>query len=205
MTNNQFIDRLVGAGALHTPHLVEAFRAVDRKDFVPEGLQEEAYVDAALPLGHGVTISQPSTVAFMLEQLRPKAGQRVLDIGAGSGWTTALLAYIVGSGGFVYATEIIHDLVEQARQRLHAYHFSWVRIEEGGHELGRPYATPFDRILVSAAGKEIPLQLVEQLEVNGRMVVPVRHSLWRVDKYGKEPEEIRTDEFPGFMFVPLRA
>ncbi|MCD6283661.1 protein-L-isoaspartate O-methyltransferase, partial [bacterium] len=90
------IQQLISEGYLKTPEIIKAFREIDRKDFVPSYLKKEAYINAPLPIGFGQTISQPLTVAFMLELLQPKRGDKILDIGSGSGWTTALLAYIVG-------------------------------------------------------------------------------------------------------------
>lgn len=122
-SNLQLVEHLKQRGVLKTPALVEAFRAVDRRSFVPEEFFFNAYEDHPLPIGHGQTISQPWTVAFMLERLQPQPGNRVLDIGSGSGWTTALLAHVVGAEGFVQGLELIDALVELGQQNLSLWDF----------------------------------------------------------------------------------
>src|SRR3989338_7282497 len=110
-SHDELILYLQTSGVLKTPALLRAFRAVDRGQFVPLEDRAVAYVDAPLPIGHGQTISQPSTVAFMLERLQPAEGMRILDVGCGSGWTTALLSAVVGASGVVIGTERIAELV----------------------------------------------------------------------------------------------
>ncbi len=196
-----------------------ALRAVDRADFVPKELHGEAYEDYALPIGFGATISQPTTVAFMLEKLDVKEGQKVLDVGSGSGWTTALLAYLVGKKGRVIGVEIIPELVTFGQKNL-AHWYSNVlknnRIRKPGRAEIRqaekvvkeiPSETPFARILVSAAAKEIPRELLTQLAPNGVLVIPIgaEHEVQKIVRIHKKRNgEFETQEFPGFVFVPLR-
>lgn len=214
-------------GILRTPHIEAAFRAVDRAFFMPEKLKDEAYEDYALPIGHGATISQPTTVAFMLEKLKVEPSQKVLDIGSGSGWTTALLAHLVGKGGTVIGVEIIPELVVIGRNNLARY-YSYIRTNVGTseerdewvsngrvraeirqakqRETGLPNEAPFDRILVSAAAEQIPQELVAQLKPGGIMILPVGRngeiqSLVKILK--QKDNSIRTEEYPGFVFVPL--
>lgn len=191
---------MIGNGALRTPRIIEAFRRIDRKFFVPDHFRDEIYGDYPLPIGQDQTISQPTTVAFMLELLGAKEGERVLDIGSGSGWTSALLGDLVGQTGEVIGLERQKALVEQGRKNLASFGFEQVHIEEAGAELGMP-GERFDAILVSASAPQIPEQLLEQLKTGGRLVIPVQNSIYRFSKISET--EIRQEEYPGFVFVPL--
>lgn len=198
------VDSLIARGALKTPAIIKAFQKIDRADFVPEELKSQAYVNAPLAVGQGQTISQPLTVAFMLELLQPKAGQTILDVGAGSGWQTALLAEIVGESGHVVALEVVPELCEQGTRDIEKYHF----IERKRVELHCQNATdgfldkaPFDRIIAAASAFEIPAAWKEQLKTGGRIVAPVGMSLVLLVK--KEDGSWREQEFPGFVFVPF--
>ncbi len=202
MENKQeLIDSMILRGMLGSPHIIDAFREIDRKYFVPESFEEHIYVDAPLPIGNNQTISQPSTVAFMLEKLEPGEGDKVLDIGSGSGWTTALLCHIVGEKGSVTGLERMDALVEQGEENLSKFHFgSHCRIQRAGEKLGLP-GEQFDRILVSASADEIPEELFLQLKVGGILVIPVRNSIFKFKKISED--NIEREEFYGFVFVPL--
>ena len=195
------VDDMISSGMLQNPHIIDAFRAVDRKYFVPASFAEHTYIDAPLPIGNGQTISQPSTVAFMLEHLEPQEGDKILDIGSGSGWTTALLCQIVGEKGSVTGVERVDALVGQGEENLAKLHFDchW-HIERAGEKLGLS-GEQFDRILVSASADEIPEELFSQLKVGGILVIPVGNSIYKFKKVSEE--EIETEEFYGFVFVPL--
>jgi protein-L-isoaspartate(D-aspartate) O-methyltransferase len=197
------------------PGLEAVFRNVDRAAFVPSELRDEAYEDYPLPIGFGATISQPTTVAFMLERLDAREGQNALDIGSGSGWTTALLAHLAGRAGKVIGLEIIPSLVKFGSKNLRAFYSTIpqnigvemapipeIRLAEKGR-LGLSEEAPFDRILVSAAANALPQELVRQLAKNGRMVIPIRDAVWLLEKRGDD--EPRIEKFPGFTFVPLVA
>ena len=176
-------------------------KQVDRADFVRPVDLPDAYENMALSIGYGQTISQPFTVAFMLEKLQPVEGDRVLDIGSGSGWTTALLAQIVGNGGQVTGLEIIPELVEFGRKNLQKYNFRNTSIKQAKNGvLGIP-GKKFDRILVSAAATTLPEELIQQLKPGGTLVVPVRNSIFKITK--SPNGGISLEEFPGFVFVPL--
>ncbi len=220
------IENLIQEGWLKTPRIIEAFKKIKRVDFLPEDLKDLAELNEALPINYGQTISQPLVVAFMLEQLQPQRGEKILDIGSGSGWTSALLAYIVSSGelneklGKVIAIDIIPELVEFGRKNVAKYNF----IEKGIVEficadgsIGYPKEAPFDKILVSATAERLSPAWKEQLKIGGRIVTPIGSSIWlfvkKSEKKGDEPsvhlhsaqkgfvfEEI---EYPGFAFVPL--
>lgn len=181
-----------------------AFAAHPRSGFLPEHLQAEADYDGPLPIGCGQTSSQPRTVAAMLRLLEVAPGQRVLDVGSGSGWTTALLAQLVGPAGAVHGVELEPELVRFGRANLAATNQPWASIvaAEPG-VLGLPTLAPFDRILVSAEPEVLPQALVDQLGPGGVMVIPVAGVMQRVRR-GESPDEIRVTTHGGYSFVPLR-
>lgn len=198
---DELVQHLKESGVLKTPRIIEAFKAIDRKHFVLPEYRGEAYGDYPLPLGYGQTISQPSTVAFMLELLQPKLNDQILDIGSGSSWTTALLAHIVGTGGSVIGVEIIEGLVELGIRNLKHYNFTHAHIEKAGPSLGLPSHEPFDRILVSASADKLPENLVPQVRIGGIIVIPVRDAILKVTRTATNHQEIET--YKGFAFVPL--
>ncbi len=179
----------------------EAFRTVRRANFVTPELREEADVDAPLPIGFGQTISQPTTVKFMLSWLGAMPGDEVLDVGSGSGWTTALLAHIVGPQGVVYAVERIPQLVEFGRENCHRLGIENVFFFQAGRECGLREHAPYARILVSASAQKLPVGLLNQLTITGRMVIPVKYDILEITKTAED--EYRTRSHPGFAFVPL--
>lgn len=201
LDSKKLIDTLISSGALQTPKIIKAFEKIDRKYFVDKEFREHTYRNAPLPIGKNQTISQPSTVAFMLEHLAPKKGEKILDIGSGSGWTTALLCYIVGEKGSVLGLERVDELVDIGKKNLAQFHFaSQCTIQVSGIVLGMP-DEKFDKILVSASAKKIPDELFSQLNIGGILVVPVENSIYRFKKISDT--KIETKEFPGFIFVPL--
>ena len=151
-------------------HVLAAMRRVPRHFFVPQGYQDRAYDDTPLSIGEGQTISQPYIVAYMTQLLHSKAGDRVLEIGVGSGYQTAVLAEIVAE---VIGIERIASLAESAHARLAELGYDNVSIRIGDGTLGYPPGAPYDGILVAAAGPRIPPPLVEQLAPGGRLVIPV--------------------------------
>lgn len=196
------IEELIRQGYLKTPEIIEAFYKIKRRDFLPKNLIAEESVNAPLPIGHGQTISQPLTVAFMFELLKPKKYQKILDIGSGSGWSTAMLAEIVGSKGKVFAIERVSELKEFGQKNIAKYKFSNVKFFCQDGTLGLPNQAPFDRIIVAAAAIEIPQALKDQLTIGGRLVIPTDASdirlIERIDK-----DNYKEIIYPGFVFVPL--
>ena len=210
------IDDLIKEGWLKTPRIIEALKKIERVDFLPEDIKNLAELNTALPISFGQTISQPLVVAFMIEQLQPQPGDNILDIGSGSGWTTAILAEIVGQNGRnqkskikdqkgrVVAIEIIPELMEFGKKNVEKYNF----IEKGIVEFicadgskGYKKEAPFDKILASASAEKIPQAWKDQLKVGGRIVTPIGTSIWLfIKKSDKKFDEI---EYPGFVFVPL--
>jgi protein-L-isoaspartate(D-aspartate) O-methyltransferase len=181
----------------------EAMRVIDRRLFLPVAARPYADVDAPLAIGYGATNSQPWTVRYMLAGLQVQPGQRVLDVGSGSGWTTALLGWLTGPQGSVTGLEVVPQLVAMGRANLAATDQPWCRIEQAEPGvLGLPEEAPFDRILVSAAARRLPEDLVAQLGPQGRMLVPVDHDMWVVEKTDTgRVRSARTGD--RFNFVPL--
>jgi protein-L-isoaspartate(D-aspartate) O-methyltransferase len=178
-----------------------AFDAVPREEFLPAGYHDQASYDGPLSIGHGQTNSQPRTVASMLRLLRAGPGHRVLDVGAGSGWTTALLARLVGPTGVVVGVELVPDLAVWGEQNVRRTSGSWASIREARPGvLGVPEDAPYDRILVSAEARRIPPELLDQLGDPGRMVLPVAGVMTVVDRDGGED---RVTEHGHYRFVPL--
>lgn len=199
----------MGASTTHSadsPHHVarvdEAMRVIDRADFLPEAVRDQAHLDHPLLLADGSTNSQPSTVRRMLQALQVQPGDRVLDIGSGSGWTSGLLGYLTGPSGRVLGLDLTDFLISLARESLANYDMPWVRVELAEPDvLGRP-GEVWDRILVSADGGTIPTQLTDQLADGGRMVIP---AAGRMAVITREGEGIHTDYLPGrWAFVKLR-
>lgn len=195
------IDSLIQDGWLKTPRIIKAFQKIKRVDFLPEDIKNLAELNEALPIGYGQTISQPLTVAFMFEELRPEPGQKILDIGFGSGWTTALLAQIVGAEGKVIAIEIVPELKEFGKANVSKYNFVNVEFICADGSKGYEKEAPFDRILVSAAAEEVPWPWKEQLKIGGRIVSPINSSIRTIIK--KSESDFEEMEHPGFAFVPL--
>lgn len=214
------VDSLIKDGYLKTSSIIETFKETDRADFVLSDYKTDAYVNAPLPIGFNQTISQPLTVAFMLELLQPKGGEKILEIGAGSGWQTAMLGHIVGRGqsvitaegeeivknvGKVVATEIIPELKEMAETNVSKYDF----IESGIIEIilsdgskGYKKEAPYDKIISAAASQEdVPKPWKQQLKIGGRIVSPVGNSIVVIDKISKTAYTKK--EYFGFSFVPL--
>lgn len=184
--------------------VLAAFAQVPRQLFVPERLQQDAEADRPLPIGFGQTISQPFVVAYMTERLRLAGGERVLEVGTGSGYQTAILAHLAEQ---VFSIEIVPELAERARELLLGkLGLANVRLRGGDGALGWPEEAPFDRIVVTAASPEVPPALVAQLAPGGRMILPVGAELdvqmLRVLDKGNDGPNAVSDLLP-VRFVPL--
>ncbi len=181
--------------------LAVAFKVAARENFVLPIMKDQAYLDQPLPINEFQTISQPSTVYMMLEWLDPKPGDRTLDVGSGSGWTTALLAHLVGQKGRVYAVERIPELVEFGHDNCVRLGVKNAEFYEAGENLGLTQYAPYDRILVSASAPSLPESLVEQLKIGGKLVIPVKNDILEITRTSVDGH--MTIKHPGFVFVPL--
>ncbi len=177
--------------------IIKAFEKVQRENFVSEDLKDYAYLNQPLPIGEGQTISQPYTIAFMLTLLELEDSKKILEVGSGSGYVLALMNEI-SKNSKIYGIEIKKELVEKSRKVLANEENILVVNSEGSD--GLKEQAQFDRIIVSAAAKEIPVKLLRQLKSRGVMVVPVRNSILQIKKFTNEN---KIKEFPGFSFVPL--
>lgn len=192
----------VEARGIHDPLVLEAMRRVPRHLFVQEALQAHAYDDTALPIGYGQTISQPYTVARVSELCEPARGLRVLEIGAGCGYQMAIMAAM---GCTVYGIERVRGIFEATVARLKAMGLRHAHVHCGDGTLGLVQASPFDRIVVSAGGPEIPGPLVEQLGEGGIMVIPVgpTQRCQRLVRVRKNRERISAEDLGPAVFVDL--
>lgn len=198
-SQKELTNHLTQTGTLKSPNIIKVFNKIDRIDFINKHYLTHAYDNTALAIGYGQTISQPTVVAFMLELLDPKKGERILDIGSGSGWTTALLAECIGKKGEVYGLELVPELIEFGRQNLQKYNLPQAKIMQAQNGiLGLPNEQPFDKILVSASSNAYPDQLEPQF--TKKLVIPINNSIWLIEK---ENSKIKKTEYPGFVFVPL--
>lgn len=185
-----------------TDRIEAAFAAAPREWFLPPAARLRAGVDGPIHIGHAQTCSQPRTVSEMLRLLDPRPGLRVLDVGSGSGWTTALLAELVGPAGEVRGVELEPDLATWGSENLARGQWPWASITtaEPG-VIGDPAHGPYDRILVSADAREIPTDLLEQLSDDARLVLPVRGTMTLVVRTAAADT---VTEHGSYRFVPLR-
>jgi len=180
--------------------VLAAMRKVPRHRFVPERHRLEAYDDHPLPIGEGQTISQPYIVAIMSELLRLEGGERVLEVGTGSGYQAAVLA---GLAAEVYSIEIVEPLARQAAATLRELGYTGVAVRAGDGYLGWPEAAPFDAIIVTAAPDHVPQPLVDQLKPGGRLVIPVGVFYQELLQCVKAPQGLQCTSVIPVRFVPL--
>ena len=199
----QMVQRQIAARGIVDSLILDAFRQVPRELFVDEDKRSSAYDDQPLPIGAGQTISQPYIVALMIEAAEIAPGDRVLEVGAGSGYAAAVMSRIAGS---VIAIERRGELADAARVRLHRLGYDNVRLVEGDGTLGRREHSPFDAILASASGSHIPGGLVGQLASGGRLVMPLGepNEVQKLVKLTKRSDGTTFEETLGEVrFVPL--
>lgn len=197
----RLIDGLIQRGYLSTTRVIKAMRAVPREIFVPEWEKEHAYLDTPLEIGKGQTISAPHMVAIMCEALDLDEGQKILEIGSGSGYHVAVVAKIIGRGK-IYSIERFHSLVKRAERNLNKTGIKNVMIIEGDGSCGLPKYSPYDRIYVTCAAPSIPEPLINQLKKGGKLLIPVGEVFSRLILLEKN-EKIRKKDLGGCAFVPL--
>jgi protein-L-isoaspartate(D-aspartate) O-methyltransferase len=194
--------RLIAARGVTDPHVLEAMRTVPREAFVPEPLAAFAYEDAPLPIEAGQTISQPFIVALMIEAAAIQPGDCVLEIGAGSGYSAAVMSRIADR---VHAIDRHQELADLASERLARLGYDNVVIQTGDGTKGWPEKAPFDVIVVTAGGPSVPRPLCEQLAIGGRLIIPVgdadQQNLLRITRTG--PDDFEETDLGGVRFVPL--
>lgn len=200
-TNKKFIEQLVQEGRIKTKAIINAFFKIDRIDFVPDDFKDDAYLDIPIPIFYGMTTSQPSTIAFMLEKLWPRKGDKVLEIGTGSGYLTALLAMLVGKNGRVFSIEYFPGLKDFAESNLRRYNFKNITLLAGDGKNGLPQEAPFDKIVSSAEVREIPRAWEEQLKIDGSILTPIDSKVVLAKKVAKD--KFDAEFFSAFSFVPL--
>lgn len=196
-------ETLLGRDAVKDESVLNAMRAVPRHKFVPPEQISQAYADRPLPIGYGQTISQPYIVAKMTELLRLKPGDKVLEIGTGSGYQAAVLAEIIDE---VYTIEIVRPLAEQAAKRLKDLGYDQVRTQIGDGYFGWKEHAPYDGIVVTAAASHIPPPLIEQLKPGGRIVIPVGPPFGFQQLFVLEKDadgKVTQRSIMGVRFVPL--
>jgi protein-L-isoaspartate(D-aspartate) O-methyltransferase len=202
--NERLIEHIKGIGYLKSKKIEDALRSVKRENFVPDDMKYLAYRDTPLYIGSNQTISQPSTVVVMTEVLDVKEGQKVLEIGTGSGWQAAILGKLVGEKGMVYTIEIIDNLVKFAKENLEKLKIKNVKVLKGDGSMGLKKYAPYDRIVVTAGSPEIPKDMISQLKTNGILVVPVGNLyLQKMYVVKKLKKGIEKKSVGSFMFVPL--
>ncbi|MDZ7372514.1 MAG: protein-L-isoaspartate(D-aspartate) O-methyltransferase [candidate division KSB1 bacterium] len=197
----RMVDEQIAARGVRDPRVLEAMLTVPRHEFVPSNLRDSAYDDTPLPIGYGQTISQPYIVALMTECLQLKGGEKVLEVGTGSGYQAAILAQIAGE---VYSIEIVKPLAEEAAERLARLGYKNVHIRHGDGYFGWPEEAPFDGIIVTAAPEEVPQPLIDQLKPGGRLVIPVGE--WSQDLVVVSKDEqgrVRRKSVIPVRFVPM--
>ena len=185
MNKEELIKKLRNQGI--GEEILEAIEKIDRKDFVLEKNLAEAYADHLLPIGYEQTISQPYTVAFMLQESELKKGEKVLEIGSGSGWNAALISHIIGEEGKIYSVEIVKELAETAKEKLKNY--KNVMVLHADASRGLKKFAPYDKIILTAAPKKLAEEFKEQLADNGILLAPVGEYFQKLIKITKRRDK----------------
>jgi len=199
----ELVNKLRREGRINTIAVEKAFLETPREIFVPESQKKYAYVDTPLEIGNGQTISAPHMVAIMVEGLDIKKEQKILEIGAGSGYHAAIVSKLVGNKGHVYTVERFQTLAENAKKNLKNASITNVTVETGDGSQGLPKYAPYDRIYVTCAAPNIPTPLVKQLKNLGKLMVPVGKMICKLELIEKKGKKLIKKNLGGCAFVPL--
>jgi protein-L-isoaspartate(D-aspartate) O-methyltransferase len=199
----ELVNLLIREGRIYSKEVEKAFLEIPREKFVPDSLKKVAYIDSPLEIGNGQTISAPHMVAIMVEALDLKQGQKVLEIGAGSGYHAAIVSKLIGEEGHIYTIERYTSLAENARNNIEKTGIKNVTIEIGDGSEGLPEFAPYDRIYVTCAAPDIPPPLIEQLKDQGKLMVPIGKMICNLELIEKREDKIIKKNLGGCAFVPL--
>jgi protein-L-isoaspartate(D-aspartate) O-methyltransferase len=197
------VNTLLKERYIKSEQVKQAFLSVPRESFIPPRFRDYAYVDSPLDIGNGQTISAPHMIAIMCEALDIKHGQKILEIGTGSGYHAAIVAQIVGKTGKVYTIERFDSLAEKAKENLTRTGITNVIIEIGDGSCGLPLYQPYDRIYVTCAAPSAPPPLLEQLKDPGKLLIPIGDMYCELTLFEKKKKKIVSQRLGGCVFVPL--
>lgn len=206
MGKQELISYWTKSGIVTNKLVLKAFKKIKRENFILKQYKSEAYGDYPLPIGYGQTISQPTTIMMMLETLELKSKDKVLEIGTGSGYSGAIIAEAINPGK-IYTLEIIKELVEFSKANLKKTKLKNIEVIKADGSVGYKKNSPYNKIIVNAASKEIPEPLLKQLKLNGILVAPVGSGIFGQEmvKIKKTREGIKKENLGSFVFVKLRG
>ncbi len=199
----KLVNMLKKEGRIKTKEVEQAFLEIPREEFIPNIIKKHAYVDTPLEIGKGQTISAPHMVAIMCEALDIKKDQKILEIGAGSGYHAAVVSKLVGDNGHVYTIERFPELAENAKKNLEKTKIKNVKVINGDGSIGLSEYAPYDRIYVTCAAPKIPPPLLEQLKDTGKLLIPVGQMICTLNLVEKKDDKIIIKDLGGCAFVPL--
>lgn len=206
MNNKEnLISSWIKSGLVRDYNLIKAFKEIKRENFVLPEYRESAYEDIALPIGKDSTISQPSTIMIMLQALELKPHLKVLEVGTGSGYTASIMSKIVGEKENIYSIDIAPELIDFAKNNLEKENIKNVKLFCRDGSKGLKEYSPFDRILMNTACKEIPKELIKQLKINGILIAPIGSEYsQKMIKFTKGKNKLKEEYLGDFVFVKLK-
>jgi protein-L-isoaspartate(D-aspartate) O-methyltransferase len=199
----KLVEMLKLEGRIKSKEVEKAFLEIPRENFVPDEIKKYAYVDTPLQIGNSQTISAPHMVAIMVEELYIKKGQKILEIGAGSGYHAAIVSKLVGKKGHVYTIERYSTLAEVAKKNLEKTGITNVTVETGDGSEGLLKYAPYDRIYVTCAAPDVPKPLIEQLKDGGILMIPIGKTICNLELIEKKDDKLIYKDLGGCAFVPL--